>query len=79
MSFTTLPSSRSRAPRRYALKNRERLNRLLMLLQLHITGDDDVQRYAKTTRSWLEANPRASDDPPTRDRRPPRLLVPSLT
>jgi hypothetical protein len=43
-------------PRRYGLKNRERLNRLLMLLQLHINGDDDVQRYATTIRRWLEAN-----------------------
>jgi hypothetical protein len=43
-------------PRRYALKNRERLNRLLMLLQLHVNRDDDVQRYATTIRAWLEAN-----------------------
>lgn len=43
-------------PRRYALKNRERLNRLLMLLQLHVNGRDDVQGYTKTIRSWLEAN-----------------------
>lgn len=43
-------------PRRYALKNRERLNRLLMLLQLHVNGQDDVQGYTKTIRSWLEAN-----------------------
>lgn len=43
-------------PRRYALKNRERLNRLLMLMQLHLNGDDDIQRYAKTIRLWLEAN-----------------------
>lgn len=43
-------------PRRYALKNRERLNRLLMLQQLHINGDDDVQAYAKTIRAWLEDN-----------------------
>src|SRR5215210_2987491 len=43
-------------PRRYALKNRERLNRLLMLLQLHVNGDDDVQAYAKTIRAWLEEN-----------------------
>ena len=42
--------------RRYALKNRERLNRLLMLLQLHVNGEDDVQRYARTIRTWLEAN-----------------------
>ena len=43
-------------PRRYGLKNRERLNRLLMLLQLHVNGDDDVHRYATTFRRWLEAN-----------------------
>lgn len=43
-------------PRRYALKNRERLNRLLMLQQLHVKGDDDVQAYAKTIRAWLEDN-----------------------
>ena len=43
-------------PRRYALKNRDRLNRLLMLLQLHINGEDDVQDYAKTIRAWLHAN-----------------------
>jgi hypothetical protein len=44
-------------PRRYALKNRERLNRLLMLLQLHVNDDDDdVQGYTKAIRSWLEAN-----------------------
>lgn len=43
-------------PRRYALKNRERLNRLLVLLQLHINGQDDVQAYAKAIRLQLEAN-----------------------
>lgn len=43
-------------PRRYGLKNQERLNRLLMLLQLHVNGDDDVQRYATTIRRWLAAN-----------------------
>jgi hypothetical protein len=43
-------------PRRYALKNRERLNRLLMLMQLHANGEDDAQAYAKTIRAWLEAN-----------------------
>lgn len=43
-------------PRRYGLKNRGRLNRLLMLLQLHINGDDDVHPYATTIRRWLEAN-----------------------
>jgi len=43
-------------PRRYALKNRERLNRLLMLQQLHLNGEDDVQAYAKTIRLWLESH-----------------------
>ena len=43
-------------PRRYALKNRERLNRLLMLLQLHVNGQDDVQAYAQAIRLELEAN-----------------------
>lgn len=43
-------------PRRYALKNRERLNRLLMLLQLHVNGDDDAQAYAKAICTHLESN-----------------------
>lgn len=43
-------------PRRYALKNRERLNRLLMLMQLHINGEDDTQAYSKAIRAWLESN-----------------------
>ena len=45
-------------PRRYALKNRERLNRLLMLLQLHVNGHDDAQAYAKAIRLQLEAKGR---------------------
>jgi hypothetical protein len=52
----TRPISAALHPRRYALKNRERLNRLLMLMQLHINGDDDVQAYAKTIPTWLELN-----------------------
>jgi hypothetical protein len=43
-------------PRRYALKNRERLNRLLMLMQLHVNGDNHVQAYSKAIRARLEAN-----------------------
>lgn len=43
-------------PRRYALRNRQRLNRLLMLLQLHANGHDDVQAYARAIRFQLEAN-----------------------
>lgn len=41
-------------PRRYPLKNRERLNRLLV--QLHVKGQDDVQGYMKAICSWLESN-----------------------
>src|SRR5660397_218649 len=52
----TRPISAALYPPRYALKNRERLNRLLMLLQLHINGDDDVQAYARAIRLHLEAN-----------------------
>jgi hypothetical protein len=52
----TRPIAAALYPRRYALKNRERLNRLLMLMQLHGNGDDDVQAYSKTIRAWLEAN-----------------------
>jgi hypothetical protein len=43
-------------PRRYALRNRERLNRLLTLLQLHVNGDDDVQAYTRAIRLHLEGN-----------------------
>jgi hypothetical protein len=43
-------------PRRYALKNRQRLNRLLLLMQLHINGEDDVRAYSKAIRAWLESN-----------------------
>jgi hypothetical protein len=43
-------------PRRYALKNRERTNRLLMLMQLHANGDDSEVAYRKHIRLWLEAN-----------------------
>jgi hypothetical protein len=52
----TRPVAAALYPRRYAFKNRQRLNRLLMLMQLHINGDDDVQTYSKTIREWLEAN-----------------------
>jgi hypothetical protein len=52
----TRPITTALHPRRYALKNRERLNRLLMLLQLHINGQDDVQAYAKAIRVQLEEN-----------------------
>ena len=43
-------------PRRYGLKNRERTNRLLQLMQLHANRQDDQVAYAKDIRTWLEAN-----------------------
>jgi len=52
----TRPIAAALYPRRYALKNRERLNRLLLLMQLHINNDDDIQAYSKTIRRWLESN-----------------------
>ncbi len=52
----TRPIAAAIYPRRYALKNRERLNRLLALMQLHINGDDDVGAYSKTIRTRLECN-----------------------
>lgn len=36
------------------MKNRERLNRLLLLFQLEANGLADERRYAKTIRAWLE-------------------------
>jgi hypothetical protein len=72
----TRPIASALFPRRYASKNRERLNRLLLLLVLHINGDDDVQAYSTAIRRWLQAN----GDRPTDRRRgiaDPRVL-PSL-
>lgn len=43
-------------PRRHALKNRERTNRLLMLMQLHANADDRELAYRKAIRDWLASN-----------------------
>lgn len=43
-------------PRRHALKNRERTNRMLMLMQLHANGDDSEAAYRKAILAWLLAN-----------------------
>jgi hypothetical protein len=43
-------------PRRYGLKNRERANRLLLLMQLHANRQDDVRAYTTGIRTWLQAN-----------------------
>lgn len=52
----TRPISTALHPRRYAFKNRERLNRLLMLMRLHINGENDVLAYTRAIRAWLELN-----------------------
>jgi hypothetical protein len=57
--------------RRYGMKNRERLNRLLLLLQLEANGHADERTYAKDIRDWLEltggrpATPRRAIADPT--------------
>jgi hypothetical protein len=43
-------------PRAYGLKNRERTNRLLMLMQLHANRADDVDTYTRLIRECLESN-----------------------
>ena len=43
-------------PRAYGLKNRERTNRLLMLMQLHANRSDDVDTYTHLIRECLESN-----------------------
>ena len=53
-------------PRVHGFRNRERLDRLLMLMQLRINGQDDVDEYTRAIRDWLIA----------RDGKPaPRRLV----
>ena len=43
-------------PRAYGLRNRERTNRLLMLMQLHANRQDDQHAYVRYIRDCLEAN-----------------------
>jgi hypothetical protein len=50
------PIRASIQPRAYGLKNRQRTNRLLTLMQLHANGHDDVHAYTHVIRDWLEAN-----------------------
>ena len=40
-------------PRAYGLKNRQRTNRMLMLMQLHANRHDDVHAYTHHIRAWL--------------------------
>lgn len=59
------PIRASIQPRAYGLKNRERTNRLLTLMQLHANGHDDVYAYTRLIRAWLEAH----DGRPATERR----------
>ena len=43
-------------PLAYGLKNRQRTDRMLMLMQLHANRQDDVHTYVRHIRAWLEAN-----------------------
>ncbi|MCA1698717.1 MAG: transposase [Actinobacteria bacterium] len=43
-------------PRAYGLKNRQRTNRMLMLMQLHANRQDDINAYLRRIRACLEAN-----------------------
>jgi hypothetical protein len=43
-------------PRAHGLKNRERTNRMLMLIQLHANRQDDLSAYVRRIRDCLEAN-----------------------
>ena len=50
------PIRASIKPRAYGLKNRERTNRMLMLMQLHANRQDDERAYVRHIRECLEAN-----------------------
>ncbi|MCA1679900.1 MAG: transposase [Actinobacteria bacterium] len=50
------PIRASIQPRAYGLKNRERTNRLLTLMQLHANRQDDLRTYVRHIRECLEAN-----------------------
>ena len=52
----TNPIRAAITPRAYGLKNRERTNRMLTLMQLHANHQDDVNTYVRHIRDCLEAN-----------------------
>lgn len=52
----TNPIRAAITPRAYGLKNRERTNRMLMLMQLHANHQDDIHAYVRHIRASLEAN-----------------------
>jgi hypothetical protein len=50
------PTRAAIQPRAYGLKNRQRTNRMLMLMQLHANRQDDQRAYVRHIRDCLEAN-----------------------
>jgi len=50
------PIRASIGSRAYGLKNRQRTNRTLMLMQLHANRQDDGRAYVRHIRDWLEAS-----------------------
>ena len=50
----TNPIRAAIGPRAYGLKNRERTNRMLMLMQLHANRQDDVNAYVRYIRDCLQ-------------------------
>ena len=50
------PIRASIQPRAYGLKNRQRTNRMLALMQLHANGHDNVHAYTHLIRDWLHAH-----------------------
>jgi hypothetical protein len=54
-AFTT-PIRTAIGPRAYGLKNRQRTNQMLMLMQLHANRQDDLNAYVRQIRRCLEAN-----------------------
>ena len=50
------PIRASIKPRAYGLKNRERTNRMLMLMQLHANGQDHLHAHTNLIRAWLGTN-----------------------
>jgi hypothetical protein len=56
MDGLTGPIRSALHPRRYGVKNRERTNRLLLLMQQHANRQHDPLAYTGDIRAWLEAN-----------------------
>jgi hypothetical protein len=65
-------------PRRYGLKNRERLNGLLMLLQLHVNATTTSSARQRQSAAGSSQR-RPPDRAPARDRRSAGVAVPTVT